>query len=162
MAILNPLNLIPPQYKILAYILIAVAIFGGGVYSGYKATSNHFTPIIAKMEKEKAEYELARLDLQSRLEKEMLNIKERIIVKYVDKVRIIKEKEYVYRDQAINVVPDRVELSAGWVYLHDTAARGDIADPTRSADATGSGVEANQALAVVAETTEPVKPTQNS
>ena len=154
MGLLNPMNLIPPQYKMLAYGIIAAVIvgvlFGGGYCTGYHIAENKYVAIIKTMEAEAATLRAEKAELQVKLTAEIANVKEKIITKYVDRVRVIKEKEYVYREQATNNVPDRVELSNGWVYLHDTAAAGtDVPDSTRSADETGSGVKANQALATV-------------
>jgi len=155
MALMNPMNLVPPQYKLLAYIIIIVVVlsaaFGFGYKTGHKFAKNHYTAIISKIEADAATLRADKAELQGKLTAEIANIKERIVTKYVDKVRVIKEKEYVYREQATNNVPDHVELSNGWVSLHDSAAGNTDADSTRSSDDTGSGVAANQALAVVAE-----------
>lgn len=154
MSFYNPVSLIPPQYKMLAYVIILLvvvaALFGGGYKVGHTFATNHYTAIIAKMESDAAKLEAEKATLQAKLTAEIANVKERIVTKYVDRVKVIKEKEYVYRDQAINVVPDRTELSNGWVSVHDAAASGsDDADSTGASDATPSGVKANQALAVV-------------
>lgn len=151
MSIVNPISLIPPQFKILAYILIVAAIFGSGYFVGHKFAKNHYTAVIATMKLEAEQLKTKQAELQTALTAEIAKVKERIVTQYVDRIKVVKEKEYVYRDQATNVVPDRTELSNGWVYLHDSSARGTDADPTRSADATSSGVEANQALATVVE-----------
>ena len=151
MSIVNPINLVPPQFRILAYVLIVAAIFGGGYWVGHTFAKNHYTAIIATMKLESEELKLKQAELQTKLTAEIAKVKERIVTQYIDRIKVVKEKEYVYRDQAINVVPDHTELSNGWVYLHDFSARGFDADPARSADATGSGVEANQALATVVE-----------
>jgi len=151
MSIVNPINLVPPQFRILAYLLIVALIFGAGSFVGYKFTSNHYETVVATMKLEAEQLKTKKAELQVKLDAEIANVKEIIITKYVDRVKVVKEKEYVYRDQATNVVPDRTELSTGWVYLHDTSARGTDADATRSADATPSGVEANKALATVVE-----------
>ena len=155
MKLMNPLNLIPPQYKLLAYVVIGLllvsVLFGSGYKTGHTFAKNHYTSIISKMEADAATLRAEQAELRVKLAAEVANIKERIVTKYVDKVRVIKEKEYVYVEQANNTVPDRVELSNGWVSLHDDAVAGRDADPTRNADATGSGVAANQALAVVAQ-----------
>lgn len=151
MALLNPINLIPPQYKIFAYIFVVVAIFGAGLYSGYKLTSNHYETVIAKMEKEAADLRAAKIEVDAKLSAALANIKEVVVTKYVDGIKVVKEKEYVYREQATNVVPSQYELSNGWVSLHDSSARGVDADPTTSADGTPSGVKDNQALATVVE-----------
>lgn len=154
MKLLNPVNLIPPQYRLAAYIVAAVlivgALFGGGYKTGHTFATNHYTAIIADMEKKAAQLEADKAKLQVDLANEIANVKERIVTKYVDRIKVIKEKEYVYRDKATNVVPDRVELSNGWVSLHDAAATGnDNATGTAYSDGSGSGVKANQALAVV-------------
>jgi hypothetical protein len=155
MKLINPVNLIPPQYRLAAYIVAAVlvvgALFGGGYKTGHTFASNHYTAIIAKMEADAAKLEVEKAELQTKLTAEIANVKERIVTKYVDRVKVITKKEYVYREQATNNVPDRTELSNGWVSLHDDAATGRDADSTRSSDATGSGIAANQALARVTE-----------
>lgn len=153
--LVNPMNLIPPQYKLLAYIVIVVVVLGIASGMGAKVahtlTKNHYVTIISKMEKDAATLRAEKAELETKLALEIANIKERVITKYVDRVKIVKEKEYVYRDQATNNVPDRTVLSNGWVYLHDAAAAGSDAESTRSADDTSSGVASNQALAVVTE-----------
>ncbi len=153
MNLVNPINLIPPQYKLAAYIVIAVLLvgilFGGGFKTGHSFATNHYTAIIAQMEADAATLRAEKAELQVKLTAEIANIKERVVTKYVDRVKTIVKKEYIYREQANNNVPDRTELSNGWVYLHDSAARNSDADSTRSSDGTGSGVKANQALAVV-------------
>lgn len=154
MNVFNPINLVPPQYRLAAYIVAAVllvgVLFGGGYKTGHTFATNHYTAIIAEMEKEAAQLEADKAKLQVDLANEIANVKERIVTKYVDRIKVIKEKEYVYRDKATNVVPDRVELSNGWVSLHDSATKGDTdANDSRYSDGTSSGVKANQALAVV-------------
>lgn len=155
MNFINPVNLIPPQYKLLAYVVIAVVLvgllFGGGYKTGHTFATNHYTAIIAKMEKDAETLRADKAELQTKLTAEIANVKEKIVTKYIDRVKVITKKEYIYREQATNNVPDRTELSNGWVSLHDDAATGRDADSTRSSDATGSGVAANQALAVVTE-----------
>jgi hypothetical protein len=153
MKFFNPISLIPPQYKLAAYIVAAVVIvgtlFGGGYKTGHTFASNHYTAIIAKMEVDAAKLEVEKAELQTKLTAEIANVKERIVTKYVDRVKVITRKEYIYREQATNNVPDRTELSNGWVSLHNDAATGRDADSARSSDATGSGIAANQALATI-------------
>lgn len=153
MKLFNPISLIPPQYKLVAYIVAAVLVvgilFGGGYKTGHTFATNHYTAIIAQMEADAATLRAEKAELQVKLTAEIANVKERVVTKYVDRVKTIVKKEYIYREQANNNVPDRTELSNGWVYLHDSAARNSDADSTRSSDGTGSGVKANQALAVI-------------
>lgn len=151
MSFMNPLSLIPPQYKIVAQLILAAVLFGSGTWVGHKITQNHYVTVITKMEVEAEHLRAEKIRLQNELDKEIAKVKEKVITKYVDKIKVIKEKEYVYREQAVNNVPDRVILSNGWLHLHNAAAGNSEADSTRSSDATPSGVEANRALGVVAE-----------
>lgn len=156
MKLINPIDIVPPQYKLAAYIIILVLVvgilFGGGFKAGHSYATNHYTAIISKMEADAATLRAEKAELQVKLDAEIANVKERIVTKYVDRIKVIKEKEYVYRDKATNVVPDRTELSNGWVSLHDAAATGsEDATSTDYSDGTGSGVKANQALAVISD-----------
>jgi len=151
MSIINPISLIPPQYKILVYVAIVTAIFFGGFYTGYDWAASKYKAQVAALEFKMELFALEKEELASRIEASLANVREVIITKYVDRVKVIKQKEYVYVEQATNVVPDRTELSNGWVSVHDAAARGEDADSTRAADGTGSGVAANQALGVIAQ-----------
>jgi hypothetical protein len=53
MNFINPVSLIPPQYKLLAYIVIAVVLvgllFGGGYKTGHTFATKHNTASIAQM-----------------------------------------------------------------------------------------------------------------
>jgi hypothetical protein len=147
----NPVNLIPPQYKWIAYVVVILAIFLSGVYTGYDWAATKYKAQITILEDKMKIFVLEKQELSSRLEASLANVRVEVITKYVDRVRVIKEKQYVYRDQVVNVVPNQFQLSSGWVSLHDASARGEDADPTRSADATPSGVEDNQALGVIIE-----------
>ena len=143
--------------NILIVLVILLLVFGGGLKSGYSLAENHYVAIIAKMEKdkanlekEKAQLELDKAEIQIMLNSKVETVREKIVTKYVDKIKTITEKEYVYIEQAKEVVPTKCELSSGFVYLHDQAARNQDADSTRSSDATSSGIKDNQALEVIA------------
>lgn len=132
--------MIPLPYKILAIVLIAIGAFGYGM----------------KLGTDKAKVEIERFAVQNEqlkndLEKEQNNIKEKVVTEFIDRVKVVKEKEYVFLNQAENNVPAQFNLSNGWVYLHDaaTGASGGNADPTRSSDATASDIKDNQALATI-------------
>lgn len=96
-----------------------------------------------------AEYEQQIRTQREALERLNIQASERIVTEYVDRVRVVREREYVYVQAAQNDVPSQYDLSSGWVYLHDTAVRGDDPDPSRVADASPSGIADNLALAVV-------------
>lgn len=132
--------MIPLPYKILAIVLIAVSAFGYGMKMG----TDRAKVVIDQFAADKAKLEA---DLQA----EQNNIKEKVVTEYQDRVQVVKEKEYVFVNQANNNVPSQFNLSNGWVYLHDaaTGASGGDADPTRSSDATASDIKDNQALATI-------------
>jgi hypothetical protein len=88
-------------------------------------------------------------DLQKDLDKAIDNIRVVTKTEYVDVIKTITKKETEYVYQAINLVPPQFDLSNGWVYEHDRAAQGSDADARSAADATPSGIEDNQGLAVV-------------
>ena len=136
--------LIPIQYKLIAAAVIVVGTLA------YTFNKGHSMGIAAGQEQIDQLVNTTH-ELRAALEKEQQNIKERIVTEYVDKVKIVKEKEYVYVDQAKNNVPAQYNLSNGWVYVHDQSInpRGSLSDATRVADATASDVKDNQALAAV-------------
>jgi hypothetical protein len=129
---------IPFPYKVIALLLIVASVF----FYGYKKGSDQAEVEIAK-------YESKLNDLAIKLEREQANVKEKIVTEFVDKIQVVKEKEYVFLNQASNNVPSQYNLSNGWVYLHDQAATSGIPEATRSSDATASDVRDNQALATV-------------
>ncbi|CAB4124280.1 hypothetical protein UFOVP49_118 [uncultured Caudovirales phage] len=133
-------SLIPLPYRILAILLLLVGVFGYGYIKG-----SH------KADVELAAYASKFQALKIALDEEKANIKEKIVTEYVDRIEVVKEKEYVYREKAKTSVPAQYTLSNGWVYLHDVSATGGNADDARTSDATASDVKDNQALGVVVE-----------
>jgi len=131
-------SLIPIQYKILAILLVMCAIFAYGFEKGN-----------AKADEKLRQFEIDNKTLQLELEKEQNNIKEKIVTQYVDKIKIVKEKEYVFLNQATNNVPAQFNLSNGWIWLHDASAQNGIPDATRSSDGTPSDIKDNQALTTI-------------
>lgn len=138
------LSLIPLPYRILIALALAAGLFGSGYYAATKSKNEEIAAAAAEFQLKEQALQLAVAEAEGQ-------IKEVIVTEYVDRIKIVKEKEYVYREQAETSVPATCELPAGWVYLHDAAATSGVADPTRSSDATPSGVKDNQALGVVAE-----------
>lgn len=124
-------------------IVLSFIIGIGGAYTvGYvKGTS--------KAEVKLAEYSSAAEKKINDLEKKVKTAEGKVVIEYVDRVKKVKEKEYIYVDQAKTNVPSSSELNNGWVYLHDVSAVGKEADRQKSNDDTPSGVADNEALAVV-------------
>jgi len=131
-------SFIPLPYRILALVLILAGTLALGYSKGL----------------EKSKLEIAKFEAQANakiaeLEKKNSEISNKVVTEYVDKVRTVKEKEYVYREQATNNVASQFDLSNGWVYLHDSSAKALPAVPALSSDATSSGIKDNQALGTI-------------
>jgi phage antirepressor YoqD-like protein len=132
------LSMIPFPYKLLA----GLALIAGVFFYGYMKGSAH------------AEAELARFSAKANakiaaLEKKNAEISNNVVTEYIDRVEVIREKEYVYRDLGKNNVPGQYNLSNGWVYTHDVSASASDADPARASDATSSGIKDNTALLTI-------------
>lgn len=132
------LTLIPLPYKLLAVVLLV----GGTFFYGYMKGNENGKEQIRN-------YELRVERLQNDLAKEQANIKERVVTQFIDKIQVVKEKEYVFLDKAKNDVPSQYNLSNGWLHLHDSASQGILPDSTRTTDATASDIRDNQALGTV-------------
>lgn len=132
------LSMIPFPYKLLA----GLALIAGVFFYGYMKGSAY------------AEAELARFSAKANakiveLEKKNAEISNNVVTEYIDRVEVIREKEYVYRDLGKNNVPGQYNLSNGWVYTHDASASAGDADPARASDATSSGIKDNTALLTI-------------
>lgn len=130
--------LIPLPYKLLAIVLALLGIFAFGYKKGLDSGKEAINRAVAEA-----------AELQVALEREQANIKERVVVEYVDRVKVVTQKEIVYREAASTKVPSQYELSNGWVYLHDASVRGEDLDPNKTSDATPSVVKDNVALGTV-------------
>ena len=80
---------IPFPYKIGAALLLAVSLYGYGYQKGHNKAKVEIAQFQAEASKKITE-----------LEKKNSEIKERVVIKYIDKVQTVKEKEYVYLKQA--------------------------------------------------------------
>ena len=130
--------LIPLPYKILAVVLVV----GGAFAAGYKKGTDAGEVMV-----QQAANEAEQLKIE--LEKEQANIKERVVTEYVDKIKVVTQRETIYRDAAEKQVPGKFNLTNGWVYLHDTSVKGEELNPEKTTDDTDSVVKDNQALGTV-------------
>jgi hypothetical protein len=129
------LNMIPLPYKLLAVVALLVGVF----FYGYTKGSVH-----AKVELQR--FATKHAEQVAQLEQENQEVSNKVVTKYVDKVKTIREKEYVYRDIAKTVVPSQHVMSHGWVYTHDISVGSNDADTTRASDASASGITDTTAL----------------
>lgn len=128
--------------KVITVVAVIGAIFGSGYYIGS-------TKEKVKCEKGWQEYRAKQENLKNEIEEVQIQIVERLVPVHVEKIKKVIEKEVIYVNEAEQNVPDRNELSNGWVHVHNSSAQGILPEPTRSADETSSGVAANQALSRV-------------
>jgi hypothetical protein len=131
-------GMIPLPYKLLAGVALILGVF----VFGYMKGSAYADAELARFSAKKSEQIAV-------LEKKNAEISGKVVTEYVDRTNIIKEKEYVYRDIATKVVPAQHDLSNGWVFAHDASATSSDADPTRSSDASPSGIKDNEALLTI-------------
>ena len=130
--------LIPLPYKIIAVVFIV----GGAFAAGYQKGTAQGEVMI-----QQAANEAEQLKIE--LEKEQQNIKERVVTEYVDKIKVVTQKETIYREAAEKSVPGKFNLTNGWVYLHDTSVKGEELNPEMTTDDTDSVIKDNQALGTV-------------
>jgi uncharacterized protein (UPF0333 family) len=131
-------KLIPLPYKLIALGLLIIGVFAFGYMKGSAYADTKI-----------AEYAAEKSKLVAELEKKNSEITNTVVTEYVDRVNVIREKEYVYRDLAQNDVPSQHIMSNGWVYTHDISASSGDADSTRASDATPSGIADNTALGTI-------------
>jgi hypothetical protein len=123
--------------KILILIIVIAAAAGMGFIKG----SSH-------AEVELANYKASAEKQISDLKTENANISSKVVTEYVDRVNTIREKEIIYKEAADKLQPQH-DMSNGWIYLHDTAAKLANPDAKLASDMSPSGVMDNSALAVV-------------
>ena len=133
------LKVIPKSvWKYLAIVIAIAAILAGAYFKGYDKAEDKYLAEIAAFDAQK-------LILEARLQAALSEVKVEVVTEYVDRVKVVKEKEYVYRDKIVTV-PSKCELSDGWVRLHDASARSSDAGTTDFTDETPSGIRDTEAL----------------
>ena len=130
-------GMIPFPVKILAILFIVLGAAGWGYMKGS-----------AQAEIELANYK-ARAEKQiSDLKTENARISDNVTTQFVDRTNTVREKEVVYKDRIVDLGAQH-DMSNGWVYLHDAAARLVNPDMQLAADKSPSGIMDNAALSVV-------------
>lgn len=129
--------MIPLPVKILAIVFIIVGAAGYGYMKG-----SAYAEVELANYRAKAEKQISDLKTQN------AQISDNVVTEFVDKTNVIREKEVIYRDVVGKMQPQH-DMSNGWVYLHDAAARLVNPDMQLASDKSPSGVMDNSALAVV-------------
>jgi hypothetical protein len=144
-SLLNPVKTLNLKTKLLVGGIAGFLILlsgTGGFYYGKSIQKNEDSVKVAELES-------TNRGLIIRLNEEQNKIKEKIVVQYVDRIKIVERVKYVNREVIVNNVPTQFVLSNGWVSMHDAIAAGADAEPAASSDGTPSGVTDNQALRTI-------------
>jgi len=134
--------LIPTPYKFLIAILGAFSLLLGGFFYGRHVGNLDSKVAIANFNQKAQATQVV-------YQKVAGPATTKIVTQYVDRWHTIKENEDVNKQIAENVVPDHGILSNGWVRTYNNSAAATAIDPASAADATPSGVAANQALGTI-------------
>ena len=131
------LSLIPLPYRILAVALIAAAIAAAGWMNGAAHVQAKWDAATVKQSLKVARVEMAQTESTVK-----------VVTKFVDRVRVVKETGAALTREVVRYVPsDSCDLPPGYRVLHDAAARGEHADAAGNTDA--AAVPAQDAAAAV-------------
>lgn len=128
---------------ILIILFAALIALGATLYSNGYSNGKQFAT------KKLTEYEFQIRDYNEKLLKANAELNEKVSIRYVERIRIIREKSNEISEAANNIVPSRCDVATGWVRLHDAAATNSNIDTASIADGTSSGIKDNQALSTV-------------
>jgi hypothetical protein len=98
-----------------------------------------------------SKYESAIHDLQAKKSQGQVVINDRIVTKYVDRIRNVDRIVNTNHDVIQRVIVDRPStFSLGWIDAHNQSALGLAIDPAKAANADASGITDKAALDIIA------------
>lgn len=135
------MSLIPWPYRLLALVLLVVALIGFGWLKGAEHVQGKWDAAVQQQTLQAATVRQRQAEATVK-----------VVTQYVDRVRVVREKG----DTIIKEVPVYVPVQAdaactinrGFVRLHDAAAAGRLPEPAGGSDASAAGI----ALSAVAGT----------
>jgi hypothetical protein len=130
-------GMIPLPVKIIAIAFVIAGAAGWGYMKGTAAGERAMLEYKANAEKQIVT-----------LEQKNSEISGQVTTEFVENTNTIREKEIIYRDVARDMEP-QYDMSNGWVYLHDAAAKLVNPDMLLASDKSPSGVMDTAALTVV-------------
>lgn len=130
-------------YKALAAVALCAALFGLGVATGRNQVTEDWEAAKAKqharVEAVKTAQAVATVE---------------VVTKYVDRVKVVRERGVTITKEVPVYVTKEADahctVPAGFVSLHDAAARGGVPDPPGGADAATSGIALSAVAGTVA------------
>lgn len=119
---------LPPWAKLAALAALVAAAAGWGCVKGARSVQSEWDAATIRQSRTVARIRVAQAQ-----------VTERVVTQYVDRVRTVREAGETIVKEVPVYVPAQCDadgrLPAGWRVLHDAAASGQPADPTRAADA---------------------------
>jgi len=137
------MNLIPWSYRLLALVLLGVALIGFGWVKGAGHVQAQWD---AAVQQQTLQVATAR---QKQAEATV-----KVVTQYVDRVRVVRQKGNTIIKEVPVYVPVQADaactINRGFVRLHDAAAAGELPEPARDADATAAGIALSAVAGTVA------------
>ncbi|HBO3862311.1 hypothetical protein [Pseudomonas aeruginosa] len=137
------MTLIPWPYRLLALVLLAVALLGFGWIKGAEHVQAQWDAVVQQQTLQAATVRQKQAEATVK-----------VVTQYVDRVRVVREKG----DTIIKEVPVYVPVQAdaactinrGFMRLHDAAAAGELPEPAGAADAAAAGIALSAVAGTVA------------
>ena len=130
----NALKLSFYKYKAAAYVAAVVSLLLVGVYVGHTATKNTYEVTISNMNEKAAKLSAENAELKTKASEKTVEV----VTKYVDKVKVIREKgETITKEVPVYVTKEANEqckLTHGFADVHDAAAKNELVKPTADAN----------------------------
>ncbi|GAB1382138.1 hypothetical protein MASR1M50_04570 [Burkholderiales bacterium] len=137
------MTLIPWPYRLLALVLLAVALIGFGWIKG----AGH-----VQAQWDAAAQQQALQTSATRLRQAEATVK--VVTEYVDRVRVVREKGDTIIKEVLVYVPVEADaactINRGFVRLHDAAAAGELPKPAGDANAPAAGLALSAVAGTVA------------
>lgn len=141
---MNFLSLVPLPYRLLALVLLAIALVGFGWVKGAEHVQGKWDAAISKQSEQVSSVKVKQAEAATQ-----------VVTQYVDRVQVVRQKGADIIKEVPIYVPAQADaacvLSRGFVSLHDAAAAGSIPDPAGGADATPAGIALSAVASTVAD-----------
>ena len=134
---------IPWPYRLLVTTALGAALLGLGWLKGAEHIQARWDAAAQKQALQEA-----------RLREQQAQATVKVVTKYVDRVRVVREKGDVIIKEVPVYVPAQADaactVNRGFVRLHDAAAAGELPTPTGDPDAAASGIALSTVAGTVA------------
>lgn len=125
--------------RVIAIAGLAAAVSTGTFFYGLHLGNQKSDAAIAK-------FEAVKDKITNNAQQGSAKATDKVVTEYVDRVKRVHDKEYVYNSTD---VPSQYNLSQGWIYLHDQAAKGDDANKLLAMSPTPSLFKDSQIIKTV-------------